>query len=434
MMTAVITKMKPVTSIRMQTPWWMTARIYEVYVDKFSGTFAGMIGHLDYLEKLGINSIWILPHYPSPMIDDGYDVSDYRAVRPELGTLDDFDTFTKAAHARGMRIIVDLVLNHTSMEHPWFVNACQSKDSPYRNYYLWSDTGTELASAINPMAHLKPSNWIFDSATGQYYFASFYPQQPDLNWANPEVEREMFAVADFWLERGVDGFRLDAVPFLWKREGTTCTNLPETHAILRRLREHLRKINPEAVLLAEANGTSTEVREYFGSGDECHLVFNFPLMLQTFLSLARGDLKPPYDLAIEMGNLPPDCQWATFLTNHDSIDFISASETDRETLMSFLDPTGTCLTNNETAIARRLASIFADPSRIIEAFKLLFSLPGVPVIYYGEEIGMKNASIHPLPVDRRRYVRGSFDWYLARSQMQDPDSIFNEISRFLTKL
>ncbi|OGN28749.1 MAG: hypothetical protein A3A33_03130 [Candidatus Yanofskybacteria bacterium RIFCSPLOWO2_01_FULL_49_25] len=417
----------------MNNPWWMKAKIYEVYVDKFAGTFGGMIRRLDYIEKLGINCIWLLPHYPSPMVDDGYDVSDYRGVRQELGTLADFDAFIAAAHTRGIRVIVDLVLNHTSIEHPWFASARASKESPYRNYYLWSDTRTELAGAINPMSHLKPSNWIFDQATGQYYFATFYPEQADLNWTNPEVEREMFAVADFWLAHGVDGFRLDAVPFLGKREGTTCTNLPETHAILRRLRAHLQSINPEAVLLAEANGTESEVREYFGAGDECHLVFNFPLMLQTFLSLARNDLKPLYNLAGKMQNLPPYCAWATFLTNHDSIDFILESETDRQTLEKFLDPTSTFLTNHGTADAKRLGSIFSDKVRIIEAFKLLFSLPGVPVIYYGEEIGMQNASIQPPPQDKRRYVRGLFDWNLAQSQMHDPNSIFIAVSHLLAK-
>ena len=396
----------------METHWWMEAKIYEVYVDKFAGTFAKMARRLDYLEKLGINCIWILPHYSSPMIDGGYDVSDYCSVRSDLGTLSDFDDFVNAAHARGMRVIIDLVLNHTSTEHPWFANA--------RDYYIWSDPDRELLDAVNPFAHIKPSNWIFNENAGQYYFASFYPQQADLNWANPAVEIEMMEIMDFWLRRGVDGFRLDAVSFLGKREGTDCLNLPSAHGVVRKLRAHLQKYYPEAILLGEATGPEKTAREYFGNGDECHLVFNFYLMTQLFLNR----------LAYVGNNLPANCQWATFLTNHDAIDFRYLTPAEKQIIINHLDPSGDYMING-TAIAKRLGSIFYDDSRIVELFRALCSFSGTPVIYYGEEIGMKNLSINPAPVDKRSYVRGSFDWNTAISQTKTHDSTFSGISRVL---
>src|SRR3989338_3948416 len=262
--------------------WWKKAIIYEVYVDKFAGNFKGLAEKLPYLKNLGINCIWLLPHYPSPMIDDGYDVSDYLGVRRELGTLDDFKQFTKKAHEAGIKIIIDLVLNHVSIEHRWFQER--------KDFFIWSKTGREFSGAVNPFSHIKPSNWILDKTSGEYYFATFYPQQADLNWQNPEVFTEIMKVIDFWIDWGIDGFRLDAARFLIKKEGTECINLPETHTVLKKIRSYVESRKSDVILLAEVNGELEKVKEYFGNGDECHMAFHFHLMSAMFLSLKRGDV------------------------------------------------------------------------------------------------------------------------------------------------
>ena len=408
--------------------WWQQAVIYEVYVDKFASDFRGMIDKLPYLKNLGINCIWLLPHYSSPMIDDGYDVSDYMKVRKELGTLEDFKIFVEKAHGLGIRVIVDLVLNHVSIDHPWFKNATKSSVSKYRDYFLWSKTGKEFLQAVNPFSHTKPSNWVFDKNIGEYYFATFYPQQVDLNWDNPEVFDEMMKITDFWVDNGIDGFRLDAVPFLIKREGTTCVNLSETHQLIKKIRSHVESKNTGVILLAEANGSSNEVKEYFGNGDECHMAFNFHLMSKMFLALKRGDNSIAEKTAHETADIPKNCQWATFLRNHDELTFEHVEDEERKELLSWLD-TDKMYSFEGRGVSMRLATIFAgDKEKILEAFKLLFSLPGSPVIYYGDEIGMKNLEYQEKPLDSRKYVRGEFDWTEAERQVKDSNSLLGRLS------
>jgi maltose alpha-D-glucosyltransferase / alpha-amylase len=412
--------------------WWKNAVMYEVYVDKFAKDFKGLTGKLPYLKSLGVNCIWLLPHYPSPMIDDGYDVSDYMNVRKELGTLDDFAEFTSKAHEMGMRIMVDFPLNHVSSEHSWFKEASSSKNNPKRDYFLWSETGKEFEYALNPFSHMKPSNWISNEKTGDFYFASFYPQQPDLNWDNPEVFNEMMKIIDFWRERGADGFGLDAIPFLSKVEGTKCVHLPGVHTILQKMRKYVDEKHPGTMLLAEANGLPEMVEQYFGKGDECHMAFNFLLMANIYLALKRGDRSIVQKTIGSTFNIPENCQWATFLRNHDEITLSHMSTGEQEELLAWLDPGGKYSFKGGNGASLRLAEIFkGDKEKIIEAFSLLFSSPGAPVIYYGDEIGMRNQEFQRAPMDSRLYVRGNFDWTEADKQTEDPNSIFNKIKSLI---
>ena len=409
-------------------PWYMNAVFYEMYVDGFAGDFRGLTDRLDYLERLGVTCVWLLPHYPSPMVDDGYDVSDYKAVRPELGTLSDFDAFVSAAHARGIRVLVDLVLNHTSTEHPWFIKALSEPDCPEHGYYLWSSSGTELADSTNVFDHLKPSNWIPSPGGGGFYFSTFYPQQADLDWDNPAVLDEFLRIMDFWLDRGVDGFRVDAITHLAKREGTKSIHLNETHDVLRRIRAYLDERHPHAVLLGEANGRYADIVRYFGKGDECHMLFHFPLMTTLFLSLIRNEPDIARSYAKETADIPAGCQWATVLRNHDELTLKFASEETREEIFSAIDPDGQYLMKRDMGTAVRLATAFnGDPERIGDAFELLFSMPGSPVIYMGDEIGIGNV---PAPgPDVRRTGRAPMDWERAEPQTTDPGSLFSRVAR-----
>ena len=278
---------------------------------------------------------------------------------------------------------------------------------------------------------MKPSNWIKNSQTGDYYFATFYPQQADLNWDNPEVFKEMMKVADFWLDCGVDGFRLDAAPFLIKREGTECTNLPETHAVLKKIRAHLESKNPEAILLGEANGPFERIVEYFGQGKECHMVFNFHLMSAMFMALKRGDKTILENISKNSSNIPDNCQWATFLRNHDELTLEHLSPARREELLKWLDPEKKYTFENLGA-SMRIATIFkGDKEKIIEAFKMHIEAVGSPVIYYGDEIGMENVKLTSKPKDSRLYVRNNFDWVEAERQEKDPESLFNNVKELL---
>lgn len=407
--------------------WWKNAVIYELYIDKFAKNFKGIIEKLAYLKSLGINCIWLLPHYPSPMIDDGYDVSDFMNVRPGLGDLDDFRKFTKTAHNMGIKVIVDLVLNHVSIEHPWFRNK--------KEFFIWSKTSKEFRQAVNAFSHLKPSNWIQDKKRGEYYFSTFYPQQADLNWDNPEVFLEMMKVIDFWISNGVDGFRLDAAPFLIKREGTMCVNLPETHAVLKKIRRRIESKNSEIILLAEANGPFERVIEYFGNGDECHMAFHFHLMSAMFLALKRGvgeNIDIVDKLVKNSFNIPTNCQWATFLRNHDELTLSHISPARIRELLKWLDPESRYSFKGGYGASVRLATIFkGDKEKILEAFKLLFRLPGSPVIYYGDEIGMENLELIEKPLDSRLYVRGDFNWQEAERQLREPDSLLSQVAKLI---
>lgn len=410
--------------------WWKQAAFYELYVDKFAGNFKGLTARLDYFSRLGIDCLHILPHYPSPMIDDGYDIADYRGVRPELGTLEDFKTFIREAHARGLRVMTDLVINHVSSKHPWFIEARSSQDNPKRDYFLWSKTGKDLHDSLNIFPHLKASNWSYNPTSNDYYFATFYAQQPDLNWDNPQVVKEMLAIIDFWIDMGVDAFRIDAASHLVKREGTNGKGLPETHAILRTVRAHIEARSPQIALLAEVFDTPERTCEYFGNDDECQLVYHFPLAERMILAAFHNNPQEAAELFASTPAIPEHCQWAIFLRSHDELllthgehqEFIAACDPEHKYVFK------------EDGLCMRLGSIFKhDPARIRLAFDMLLSFPAAPIIYYGEEIGMENDDSIGLPLDRRRYVRGAFDWEKAQAQMNDPNSLFSFIARLLAK-
>lgn len=406
--------------------WWKDAKIYELYVDRFAGNFQNLCNQLDYLERLGVNALHILPHYPSPMADGGYDVMEYLNVRPELGTMEDFDAFVKEAHRRDIRVIIDFVLNHVSEHHPWFLEARSSKDNNKRDYFLWSETGQELALGWNAFPDIKPGNWILNEQTQDYYYATFYPQQPDLNWDNQAVFDGMMGNMDFWASRGVDGFRLDAAVTLVKRDGTLSKGLPETHQLIKRIRKHLdTKFGGDIVLLGEAHQTVAEMKEYFGNGDECHLMYHFTLSEQLFLALIKNDRTALDAMLVESANIPENCQWVTFLRNHDELELTTITDEERALILQTVDPQNEYIFKKGYATAMRVGSMFKDDAKRLEAFKLLYSIPGAPVMYYGDEIGMQNLPIQEGVIDKRVYVRGEFDWLEAGLQRNDPDSLYN---------
>lgn len=412
--------------------WWKDAIIYEVYVDKFAKNFRGMARKLPYLKNLGVNCVWLLPHYPSPMVDGGYDVSDFMNVREELGTLEDFKNFTKTAHRAGIWVIVDLVLNHVSIQHPWFIEAASSLDNPKRNYFLWSKTGEEFSGAYNPFSHMTAGNWILNEKTGDYYFATFFKEQADLNWDNPAVFAEITKIIDFWTNLGVDGFRLDAAGHLIKREGTDCRHLPETHLVIKNLRKRLNSNHPGVIMLAEAGGRFDETVKYFGDGDECHMVFHFELMSKIYLSIKRSDSSIVRNVIKKSAGIPKNCQWATFISNHDEITFTPLLENERLEILNWLDPEGKYSFRGGRGTSMRLATVFSgDQEKILGAFEILFGFPGAPVIYYGSEIGMKNLELLEPPRDTRFYVRGEFDWGEAGRQEKDPGSLLNRLKKLI---
>ena len=378
----------------MDSLWYKDAVFYEIYVRAFAdsngdgqGDLCGVIGKLDYLQDLGVDCIWLLPICESPLVDDGYDVSDYRSILPEYGTLDDFKQLVQAAHARGMRIIADMVLNHTSDQHPWFVDSRSSREAAKRDYYLWNRDDQKFQDARIIFVDSQKSNWQFDAHTGEYYFHRFYAQQPDLNYDNPIIQREMLDIMSFWLDLGIDGFRCDAVPYLFKREGTNCENLPETHDFLKRARRFVSEHYPGALLLAEANQWPAESVAYFGDGDEFQMAFNFPVMPRIFMSLKRQDRTAIVEIAERTPAIPEGCQWCTFLRNHDELTLEMVTSEEREWMWNEYAPEPRMRLN--LGIRRRLAPLLDNNPRKIElADSLLFTLPGSPIIYYGDEIGM----------------------------------------------
>ena len=307
--------------------WYRDAIIYELHVRAFAdsagdgvGDFRGLAEKLDYLKELGVSAVWLLPFYPSPLRDDGYDIADYTSVNPAYGTLSDFKQFLREAHRRGLKVITELVLNHTSDQHPWFQRARRAPPgSPWRDFYVWSETRHRYKEARIIFKDFESSNWTWDPLAGAYYWHRFYWHQPDLNWENPAVRRAMLRVLDFWLEMGVDGVRLDAVPYLHEREGTSCENLPETHAALKVLRRHVDRKFRNRMLLAEANQWPEDAVSYFGEGDENHMAFHFPLMPRMFMAVRVEDRYPIIDILAQTPSIPPGCQWALFLRNHDEL-------------------------------------------------------------------------------------------------------------------
>ncbi len=374
--------------------WYKDAIIYELHVKAFydstgdgTGDFAGLMEKLDYIADLGVTAIWLLPFYPSPMRDDGYDIADYLSVHPDYGTLRDFRGFVREAHRRGLRVVTELVVNHTSEQHPWFVESRSSADGAKKDWYVWSDTDQRYMDARIIFTDTESSNWAWSNERRLYYWHRFFSHQPDLNWDNPQVFRAVMKVMNFWLEMGVDGLRLDAVPYLIEREGTSSENLPETHAILKRLRAGMDERHPGRMLLAEANQWPSDVRPYFGDGDECHMAFHFPAMPRIWIALRKEDSWPIIDIMEQTPAIPENCQWALFLRNHDELTLEMVTDDERDYMWNeyAIDPRSRI----NLGIRRRLAPLVDNSRRRIELLtSLLLSLHGTPVIYYGDEIGM----------------------------------------------
>jgi maltose alpha-D-glucosyltransferase / alpha-amylase len=374
--------------------WFKHAVFYEIHIRGFfdgnddgSGDFKGLTDKLDYLQWLGIDCIWLLPMYPSPLRDGGYDIADFFSIHPDYGTVEDFKTFVEAAHQRGMRVIADLVMNHTSSEHPWFQESRASPDSPKRDWYVWSDGDEGYSDARIIFIDTEVSNWTWDPVAGAYYWHRFFSHQPDLNYDNPEVQEAMLNVLRFWLDLGIDGFRLDAVPYLYEREGTICENLVETHAYLRRARAEIDARYPDRVLLAEANQWPEDVVHYFGDGDECHMAFHFPVMPRMFMALRREEAEPIIEILDGTPPIPINCQWGLFLRNHDELTLEMVTDDERDYMYEEYAKDPRMKLN--LGIRRRLAPLLdAGRDEIELMHAILFSLPGAPVLYYGDEIGM----------------------------------------------
>jgi maltose alpha-D-glucosyltransferase/alpha-amylase len=374
--------------------WFERAVFYELYVRAFcdssgdgNGDFRGAVSKLDYVKSLGVDCIWILPMYPSPLKDDGYDVADYYDIHPDYGTLEDFKAFLHAAHERGLRVVIDLVMNHTSDQHRWFQEARRDPQSPYRDYYVWSDTGEEYSDARIIFIDYEDSNWTYDEVADKYYWHRFYSSQPDLNYDNPAVHDEMFNIIRYWLDMGVDGFRADAVPYLYEREGTICENLPETHAFLRKLRRMMDEEYPGRVLIAEANQWPNDVRPYFGNGDEFHMCFHFPIMPRLYMAVRQHDKQAIVNILNQTPEIPDGCQWLTFLRNHDELTLEMVTPNERQWMWEQYAPEPRMRLN--LGIRRRLAPLLDnDRRRWLLMHGLLLSLPGTPIVYYGDEIGM----------------------------------------------
>jgi len=392
--------------------WYLNAIFYQVYVRAYCdsngdghGDLQGLISKLDYIKSLGVDCIWLMPIYPSPLRDDGYDIADFTSVLPEYGTLDDFRQLIDAAHVRGLRIITDLVLNHTSDQHPWFQASRADRQSQFRDYYVWSDTDKKYEDARIIFLDTQKSNWTWDEKAGQYYWHRFYPTQPDLNYDNPAVRDEMMAVMRFWLELGIDGFRADAIPYLYERDGTNCENLPETHSYLKQIRAFLEQNYPGRILLGEANQWPEDVRPYFANGNELHMNFHFPLMPRMYMALYKQDLTPLKWVFERTPSIPDNCQWCTFLRNHDELTLEMVTPEDREILWNAYAPDHAMRIN--LGIRRRLAPLMDnDPRRIRLMNALLYSFPGTPILYYGDEIGMGDN----LELPDRNGVRTPMQW------------------------
>lgn len=374
--------------------WFKDAVFYEVYVRGFAdsngdgvGDFKGMTRKLDYLQWLGITCIWLLPYYASPLRDGGYDISDFREILPEYGTIEDFKEFIREAHGRGIRVIADMVVNHTSDQHPWFIESRSSKDSPKREWYVWSEDNKRYSDARIIFVDTEHSNWSWDEQSKSFYWHRFFSHQPDLNYENPEVQQAMLEIVAYWLDMGLDGFRVDAVPYLYEREGTNCENLPETHQFLKKLRSFVDENYEDRLLLAEANQWPDEVVAYFGKGDEFQMAYHFPIMPRLFISLRLENRKPIVDILQSTPAIPENCQWGMFLRNHDEMTLEMCSDEERDYLYDVYakDPRMRC----NIGIRRRLAPLMDNGRRQIELLNaLLFSMPGSPFLYYGDEIGM----------------------------------------------
>jgi maltose alpha-D-glucosyltransferase/alpha-amylase len=401
----------------MTAAWHHDAIVYQLHVRTFAdsdgdgiGDFRGLTGRLDYLHALGVTCLWLLPFYPSPLRDDGYDTADYCGVHPDYGTFDDFRAFLDAAHQRGFRVMIELVLNHTSDQHPWFQEARRAPRSPRGRYYVWSDTDTRYRDARIIFRDTERSNWTWDSEAKAYYWHRFFSHQPDLNYDNPVVAEEILRVISFWFDLGVDGLRCDAVPYLFEREGTSCENLPETHAFMKRVRRAVDSRYQDRVLLAEANQWPEDVLAYMGDGDEFHMAFHFPLMPRLFLAIRKEDRQPIVDVLARTPSIPPGCQWALFLRNHDELTLEMVTAEERDYMYHEYAQDRRMQLN--LGIRRRLAPLLDGNRRRIELMNsLVFSLPGAPIMYYGDEIGMGDN----IYLGDRNGVRTPMQWSADRN-------------------
>lgn len=374
--------------------WYKDAIIYQLHVKAFLdtnangiGDFRGLTEKLDYIQDLGVTAIWVLPMYPSPFKDDGYDIADYLDIHKEYGTLKEFQTFLDEAHRRDLRVITELVLNHTSDQHPWFQEGRRNAASPYRDYYVWSETDKKYAEARIIFTDSEKSNWAWDPDAKMYYWHRFFSHQPDLNYDNPKVRQEVLNIMKFWLDLGVDGLRVDAVPYLVEREGTSCENLPETHALLKEVRKAVDAEYSDRMLLAEANQWPADVRPYFGDGDEFHMAFHFPLMPRIFMAIKKEDRHPITEIMRETPSIPANCQWGLFLRNHDELTLEMVTDDERDYMYREYATDSRMKLN--LGIRRRLAPLMDNDRRKIELLNsLLFTMPGTPIIYCGDELGM----------------------------------------------
>ncbi len=398
--------------------WFKNAVFYEVPVRAFSdwnadgmGDFRGLIDKLDYLQWLGVDCLWLLPFFPSPLRDDGYDIADYHNIDPMYGNLEDFKELLQEAHSRGIRVLSDLVMNHTSDQHRWFQRARSSPDNPYRNWYVWSDDPHRYAGARIIFVDTEKSNWTWDPVANQYFWHRFYGHQPDLNFEEPAVRKAMMDVVYYWLDMGLDGFRCDAVPYLYEQEGTNCENLPATHAFLQELRRNVdARYGGERILLAEANQWPSDVVQYFGQGNEFHMAFHFPLMPRLFMSIRQESRKPIVEILNQTPAIPANCQWGLFLRNHDELTLEMVTDEERDYM--YYEYARDPRMKLNIGIRRRLAPIVENSRREIELMNiLLFSMPGAPVIYYGDEIGMGDN----IYLSDRNGVRTPMQWNVDRN-------------------
>src|SRR6201993_642673 len=398
--------------------WYKDAIIYELHVRAFKdsnadgiGDFPGLLQKMDYLQDLGVTCIWLLPFFPSPLKDDGYDISDYMNVHPMYGTLDDFKAVLGAAHERGLQVMIELVVNHSSDQHPWFQAARQAPiGSPERDFYVWSDTEEKYKDARIIFSDTERSNWTWDPVAKQFFWHRFFSHQPDLNYDNPRVVAEVLKVMNFWLDMGVDALRIDAIPYLVEREGTDCENLAETHAIIKKLRQEIDRHYSSRMLLAEANQWPTDVRPYFGVGDECHMAFHFPVMPRIFVALRQEDRLPITDIMAQTPAIPDTCQWGLFLRNHDELTLEMVTKDERDYM--YLAYSADARMRINLGIRRRLAPLMDNNRRRIELLNsLLFSFPGTPILYYGDEIGMGDN----IYLGDRNGVRTPMQWTTDRN-------------------
>jgi maltose alpha-D-glucosyltransferase/alpha-amylase len=426
--------------------WYKKGLVYSCYVDLFAGNFQNMKNKLDYLQDLGVTILWLLPILESPMKDQGFDISDYYKVRDELGGNESFFEFVELAHQKGIKILFDVAINHTSIEHPWFQDAKKSKNSKYRDYYIWSPTDQKYSQARLLFKGMVNSNWTYNPETQDYYFHRFYEIQPDLNYKNPDVLIEMIKIFAFWKEHGVDGFRMDAAPFLWKEEGTNCENLIQTHWILKIFRASLDYLKEGTALIAEANQPPKDVVAYFGDSDECHVAYHFPVMPKIFLSIAEGEPNYIIDTLSEKVTppIPKDCQWFVFLRCHDelTLEFVEPKEREKMLKYYLLDPRWN-FREGEGIAGRLYNQMNKDYKKVLLAYSVLFSLHGTPINYFGDEIAMENNEEFYKKMteltgykDSRYFNRGPFDEEKMHKALTDPASdsykVFHGIKEMLT--